>query len=217
MASTDRESLIKSCAAGPLDELPRLVLADWMDEHGEDSFRLRWWAEWRPILHELPPSRVTHNHHYLAMSAASKLYLSSWWVYVLAVVTACRLAMDVIATYTSSKKVSIARPAVHVLLHAAEMLALGVWSPGRYDNQASSAVRAINSRHWSSRVGAVLRMIGDVAVTALDESREINMCRALQFASQWKSVGGWAGWYGSAVDLADRFREAADSIPDELR
>ena len=35
---TDDAALFAACLARPSDDTPRLVLADWYDDHGEDEF-----------------------------------------------------------------------------------------------------------------------------------------------------------------------------------
>jgi uncharacterized protein (TIGR02996 family) len=38
---TDRDALIAAIAADPADDLPRLVFADWLEEHGDPAQGVR--------------------------------------------------------------------------------------------------------------------------------------------------------------------------------
>lgn len=209
---TQREAMIAACATSPLDELPRLVLADWMDEHGEDTTRLRWWCEWRPILHELPEDRQSGLSGILVWMAADRLVDRCPWVYPLVVVTACRLGWAGIHMHTSKRKIDSARRAIMTLLHGAEMLTLGVWDRSQYSTHTRSAVKAVNSQSWRKRVDTHCWQIGRAASTALDPTCWSSVYTATGYGRPPDEYRYDRG-VSAAVELFDLFREAAPVAP----
>lgn len=204
----DRDALIAACTASPLDELPRLVLADWMDEHGEDTTRLRWWCEWRPILHAMPEGCQPGLAGVLVWIAADRLVDRCPWVYPLVVVTACRLGWAGIHMHTSKRKIDSARRAIMTLLHGAEMLTLGVWDRSQYSTHTRSAVKAVSSQSWRKRVGDECWWLGLTASAALDPHRWSYVYPAARFGFPKEAHQG-DRCVSAAVELFDLFREAA--------
>lgn len=55
---SDRDSFLKAIRANPDDDLPRLVFADWLDEHGDEK--------WAAVIRDQcarPHQRVEHTGH----------------------------------------------------------------------------------------------------------------------------------------------------------
>lgn len=72
---TDRVALLKAVHADPVNPLPKLVFADWLDDHGDDGDRL--WAEFIRLDHAIresptnPPDRLRRRDELIDLRPAT--------------------------------------------------------------------------------------------------------------------------------------------------